>query len=117
RVSGSRPWRASRHNSRLPQRPVQNWPEQKLRATENVSLWPRLCEKSHGCYDSFFESAGGSDECQALWQGETGAKAHFYLPCLTTTWPRTIWFVRLMLSLKVLSLASLALVGLRRWKK
>ena len=22
---------------------------------------PRLCEKSPGCYDSFFESAGGSD--------------------------------------------------------
>jgi hypothetical protein len=30
---------------------------------------PRLCEKSHECYDSFFESAGGSDECQALWKG------------------------------------------------
>ena len=30
----------SGHNSRLAQRPVQNWPEQKLRATENVSLWP-----------------------------------------------------------------------------
>ena len=32
-------------------------------------FWPRLCEKSHGCYDSFFKSAGGSDECQALWKG------------------------------------------------
>src|ERR1700722_19951803 len=70
---------------------------------------PRLCEKSHGCYDSFFESAGGSDGCQALWKGLTGAKAHFSQRCLTTTWPRTIWFVRLTLSLKVLILASLAL--------
>ena len=59
---------------------------------------PRLCEKSRGCYDSFFKSAGGSDGCQALWKGLTGAKAHFSQRCLTTTWPRTIWFVRLTLS-------------------
>src|SRR5271155_3117674 len=65
----------------------------------------------------FFESAGGSDECQALWKGLTGAKPHFSQRCLTTTWPRTIWFVRLTLSLKVLILASLALVGLSRWNK
>jgi hypothetical protein len=61
------------------------------------------------------ESAGGSDGCQALWKELTGAKAHFSLPCLTTTWLRTIWFVRLTLSLKALILASLALVVLRRW--
>ena len=57
----------------------------------------------------FFESAGGSDGCQPLWKGLTGAKARFSLPCLTTTCLRTIWFVQLMLSLKVLILASLAL--------
>ena len=45
------------------------------------------------------------------------ANAHFSLPCLTTTWPRTIRFVRLTRSLKVLILISLALVGLSRWKK
>ena len=50
-------------------------------------------------------------------EGIDRSQSTFSLPCLTTTWPRTIWFVRLMLSLKVLSLASLALVGLRRWKK
>ena len=55
---------------------------------------PSLCEESHGCYDSFFESAVGSDGSQALWKGLTGAKAHFSHPCLTTTWPRTIRFVR-----------------------
>ena len=83
------------------------------------SLYPRrtngarLCEKSHGCYDSF-KSAGGSDGCQALWKGLTEANAHFSLPCLTTTWPRTIRFVRLTRSLKVLILISLALVGLSR---
>src|SRR4029077_13439425 len=82
-----------------------------------VHTWPRLCEKSHGCYDSFFESAGGSDGCQALWKGLTEANAHFSLPCLTTTWPRTIRFVRLTRSLKVLILISLALVGLSRWKR
>jgi hypothetical protein len=64
-------------------------------ARAEVSSWPRLCEKSQGCYDSFFESAGGSDGCQALWKGLTGAKAHFSPPCLTTTCLRTIWFVRL----------------------
>src|SRR6202040_882486 len=83
----------------------------------NRRFGPRLCEKSHGCYDSFFESAGGSDGCQALWKGLTEANAQFSLPCLTTTWPRTIRFVRLTRSLKVLILISLALVGLSRWKK
>src|SRR4029077_5281718 len=85
--------------------------------TRIIRKWPRMCEKSEGCYDSFFESAGGSDGCQALWKELTGAKAHFFLPRLTTTWLRTIWFVRLTLSLKALILASLALVVLRRWKK
>ena len=72
-----------------------------------VHTWPRLCEKSLGCYD-FFKLAGGGDGCQALWKGLTGAKAHFSQPCWTTTWPRTIWFVRLTLSLKVLISPTLA---------
>src|ERR1700730_5691619 len=55
-------------------------------AVHFVGLWPRLCEKSQGCYDSFFESAGGSDGCQALWKGLNEANAHFYLPCFATTW-------------------------------
>jgi transposase len=42
-----------------------------------------------------FESADGSGECRALWRGLTGAKAHFSHPCLTTTLPTTIRFVRL----------------------
>src|SRR5208282_4886859 len=76
------------------------------------------CVKSRTvCYDSFFESAVGSDGCQALWKGLTGAKAHFSQPRLTTTWARTIQFVRLTLSLLVSILASLALVVLRRWNK
>src|SRR5271165_3489403 len=78
---------------------------------------PRLCEKSLRCYDSFVESVVGGDGCQALWKGLTGAKAHFSPPHLTTTWTRTIRFVRLMLLLKVSILASLALFGLRRWNK
>ena len=72
-----------------------------------VHTWPRLCEKSLGCYD-FLKSAGGGDGCQALWKGLTGAKAHFSQPCWTTTWPRTIWIVRLTLSLKVLISPTLA---------
>ncbi len=59
--------------------------------------------------------AGATDV--RLVEGIDRSQAHLSLPCLTTTWPRTIWFVRLTLSLKVLILASLALVGLRRRKK
>src|SRR5271169_2885987 len=59
----------------------------------------------------------GSDECQASWRGLIGAKAACSQPNLKTMWPRTIWFARLTLSLMVLILASLALVGLRRWKE
>src|SRR4051794_23153365 len=81
------------------------------------SFWPRLCEKSHRCYDSAHESASGSDGCQASWKGLIGAKAVCSQPNLKTMWPRTIWFARLTLSLMVLILASLALVGLRRWRE
>src|SRR5262245_50565367 len=36
---------------------------------------PRLCEKSHRCYDSARESVSGSAGCQASWKGLIGAKA------------------------------------------
>src|SRR5436190_7993550 len=78
---------------------------------------PRLCEKSHRCYDSAGESASGSDGCQASWKGLIGARAACSQPNLKTMWPKTIWFARLTLLLMVLILAGLALVGLRRWKE
>src|ERR1700680_3704725 len=64
-----------------------------------------------------FESVGGSDGCRALWGGLTGAKDNFSHPCLTTTWSKTIPFVRLTLSSMASILAGLALVGLCRWNK
>ena len=33
-----------------------------------------------------------------LWRGLTGVKVHFFHPCLTTTLPTAIRFVRLTLS-------------------
>src|SRR5438105_433544 len=87
------------------------------RGFRHFACGPRLCEKSHRCYDSARESASGSDGCQASWKGLIGAKAVCSQPNLKTMWPRTIWFARLTLSWMVLILASLALVGLRRWKE
>src|SRR5438105_15218725 len=88
-----------------------------LRAHAHVGSWPRLCEKSHRCYDSAGESASGSDGCQASWKGLIGAKAVCSQPKLKTMWPRTLWFARLTLSWMVLIVASLALVGLRDWQE
>src|ERR1700691_6624536 len=77
-----------------------------------------------GCVESrpdamilLFESADGSGGCRALWRVLTGAKARFSHPCLTTTWARTIRFVRLTLLSMGSILAGLALVGLYRWNK
>ena len=38
------------------------------------------CVKSRTDAMIFFELAGGSDGCQALWKGLTEANAHFSLP-------------------------------------
>ena len=71
----------------------------------------------HGMEKVFMVAGGGA----MYLNNAVGAQPSLDVMCIlheqAAAIARTIWFVRLTLSLKVLILASLALVGLRRWKK
>ena len=87
-------------------------------STCHVALWPRLCEKSHGCHDSFFLNRRSGAMNVRLCGGDSiGAKAVCSQPNLKTHVAEDNWPVRLTLLLTVLILASLVLAGLRRWKE